>query len=171
MAITMHRASVPMFKQTLASLSSVLEKAEAFCGDGGLDKGEFLQRRLAPDMFTLAEQIQRATFHSAQAVAKLTGTDIPEYDDQEKTFDDLQARIKTTVKFLNSFTPEQFEGSETREMKIQTRMALLPFIGEDFLFHFGIPQFLFHCTTAYDIIRNAGVEVGKRDFIGNADNR
>ncbi len=171
MSLTMHRACVPMFKQTLAALSSMLHKAESFCADEGLDPEEFLQRRLAPDMFTLAQQIQRATFHTAQAVTKLCGLEAPDYGDSETTFDELQTRIQQAIDFLATFTPEQFDGSENRELEIQTRVALLPFIGGDFLFHFGIPQFLFHCTTAYDIIRNAGVEVGKRDFLGSADNR
>jgi hypothetical protein len=160
-----------MFKQTLAALSSVLQKAEAFCAESDLDPKEFLERRLAPDMFTLTQQIQRLTFHSAQAAAKLSGTETPEFDDAEITFDDLQYRIQKTVDFFNSLSPEQFEGSESKELEIQVRVGPLQFIGEDFLFHFAIPQFLFHSTTAYDIIRNAGVEVGKRDFLGDAANR
>ena len=171
MALTMHRASVPMFKQTLASLSSVLDKAEAFCQENDPDPAEFIERRLAPDMFTLTQQVQRATFHSAQAAAKLAGVDTPEFDDNQKSFADLQTRIKFTVDFFNTLTAEQFEGSENKELEIQIRVGPLQFIGEDFLFHFAIPQFLFHTTTAYDIIRHAGVEVMKRDFLGDAANR
>ncbi len=171
MALTMHRASVPMFKQTLASLSSVLEKARAFCAKNNLDPEKFLEGRLAPDMFTLTQQVQRATFHSAQAAAKLSGTKTPDFDDSEKTFDDIQNRIQKTVEFLNSLFPAQFDGSESKELEIQIRVGPLQFIGEDFLFHFAIPQFLFHTTTAYDIIRQAGVDVTKRDFLGDAANR
>lgn len=171
MALTMHRASIPMFKQTLGSLSFILKKAEAFCSDGDLELKDFLQRRLAPDMFNLTQQVQRATFHAAQAAAKLCRIDIPDFKDGEESFADLESRIQFTVDFLNACTPEQFDGSESRELEIQTRLALLQFVGEDFLFHFAIPQFLFHITTAYDILRNAGVEIGKRDYIGDAANR
>jgi len=171
MALTMHRASIPMFKQTLASLAHILDQAEAFCQDKNLDVAEFLERRLAPDMFTLTQQVQRATFHAAQAGAKLSGTETPEYDDSEKNFDDLRARIQKTIDFFNTLTAEQFEGSESKELEIMIRVGPVQFIGEDFLFHFAIPQFLFHTTTAYDIIRSAGVEIGKRDYLGNAENR
>jgi uncharacterized protein len=171
MALTMHRASIPMFKQTLTSLSYILGQAETFCTENKLNVSEFLERRLAPDMFTLTQQIQRATFHSAQAGAKLSGTETPDYDDGEKSFDDLRARIQKTIDFFNTLTPEQFEGSESKELEIMVRVGPLQFIGEDYLFHFAIPQFLFHTTTAYDIIRSAGVEIGKRDFLGNAENR
>ena len=171
MPISMHRASLPMFKQSLAALSAVFYKAQSYCADNNLNPEHFLERRLAPDMFTLTQQVQRATFHSAQAAAKLTQNDIPDFDDNQNSFADIQARIQYTVDFLNSLSPEQFGGSEDLEFEIQTRLKLLRFIGQDFLFHFAIPQFLFHITTAYDIIRNAGVEVTKRDFLGDAANR
>ena len=171
MPISMYRASVPMFKQTLAALSAVIDKAEDYCADNNLGPAEFLERRLAPDMFNLTGQVQRATFHSAQAAAKLTQIDIPEFDDNQNSFADLQSRIQYTIDFLNTLSPEQFDRSEDLELQIQTRLKLLHFLGQDFLCHFAIPQFLFHVTTAYDIIRNAGVEVGKRDFLGDAANR
>jgi len=171
MPLSMHRVSIPLFKQTLASLSAVLEKAEAHCADNAINVGEFLERRLAPDMFTFTQQVQRATFHSAQAAAKLCDIDIPEFEDDEKSFADLQKRITYTVEFFNFLKPEQFDGSEDREMEIQIRVGTLNFIGQDFLMHFAIPQFMFHTTTAYDIIRNAGVEIGKKEFLGSAENR
>ena len=102
---------------------------------------------------------------------KLAGIDNPEFEDEETSFSDLQQRIKYTIEILNQFDAKQLEGSENRPLEVQTRVGIISFIGQDFLLHFAIPQFLFHVTTAYGIIRNAGVEVGKRDFIGNSDDR
>lgn len=171
MSITMYDVSVPMFRQTLRALSHVLAKAEVFCTEQKLDPAEFLQRRLAPDMFTLLQQVQRSTFHSARAAAELAAVPVPKFTDDEKSFAELQARIATALDFIKGLKPAQFEGSEERDLKIETRVAVLDFKGRDFLVHFAIPQFLFHTTTAYDIIRNAGVEVGKRDFLGSPENR
>ena len=168
MPLSMHRISVPLFKQLLAALAAVLEKAEAHCADNGLDPKDILTKRLAPDMFTLIQQVQRETFHSAQAGAKLADVEIPAFDNDESNFDDLQERIRKTIGFLNTLEPDDFEGSEDKELEIQTRVALRKFSGQDFLLHFAIPQFLFHTTTAYDIIRNADIEIGKQDFLGNA---
>ena len=167
MSLSMHQISVPLFKQSLSALVAVLKKAEAHCADNGLDPRDFLTKRLAADMFTLTQQVQRATFHSCQAGAKLAGVETPAFDDDESSFDDLQGRIRKTVDFLNSLEAEKFEESEDRQVEIQTRIALLKLSGLDFLLHFAIPQFLFHTTTAYDIIRNANIEVGKRDFLGD----
>ena len=171
MPLSMHRISIPVFKQSLSALSSVLKKAETYCSENNIDTKDLLQKRLAPDMFTLTQQIQRATFHAAQAAAKLAGIDNPEFEDKETSFSDLQQRINYTIEILNQFDAKQFEGSENRPLEVQTRVGIISFIGQDFLLHFAIPQFLFHVTTAYGIIRNAGVEVGKRDFIGNSDDR
>ncbi len=171
MPISMHRASVPVFRQSLAALSAVLDKAEAHCKNADGDPAELLASRLAPDMFTLTEQVQRATFHASQCAALLGGVEIPSFDNDEASFDDLRARIASTIEYVSSFTPDRFEGSEERIHEIPTRIALLELAGQDFLFHFALPQFLFHVTTAYDIVRHAGVEIGKRDYLGTASDR
>ena len=163
----MHQISVPLFNQSLSALAAVLQKAEVHCADNALDPTDFLTKRLAADMYTLTQQVQRATFHSCQAGAKLTRIETPAFDDDENSFDDLQGRIQKTLDFLNTLEADQFEGSDDRKVEIQTRIALLKLSGLDFLLHFAIPQFLFHTTTAYDIIRNANIEVGKRDFLGD----
>jgi len=171
MPLSMHQASVPVFRQSLAALSAVLDKAEAHCKDADQDPTELLAARLAPDMFTLTEQVQRATFHASQCAAQLGQVETPSFDDGEKSFDDLRVRIANTIDFVSSFAPDNFEGSEMRIHKIPTRVAVLELAGQDFLLHFALPQFLFHVTTAYDIIRHADVEIGKRDYLGSANDR
>ena len=171
MPISMHRASVPVFRQSLAALSAVLDKAEAHCKDADTDPAELLAMRLAPDMYTLAEQVRRATFHASQCAAQLGQAETPSFDNDEASFGDLRARIANTIDYVSSFAPDSFEGSEERIHEIPTRIGVLELAGQDFLFHFALPQFLFHCTTAYDIIRHAGVEIGKRDYLGNANDR
>lgn len=171
MPLSMYRASVPVFRQSLAALSAVLDKAEAHCKDADLDPAGFLGRRLAPDMYTLAEQIRRATFHASQCAAQLGEVETPAFADDEASFDDLRRRIADTIEFVSSFTPDRFEDSEQRTHRIPTRVGLLELPGEDFLLHFALPQFFFHVTTAYDIVRHAGVEIGKRDYLGDAGDR
>ncbi len=171
MALSMHRASVPIFRQSLAALSAVLDKAEAHCRDNDTDPAALLGVSLAPDMYTLTQQVQRATFHASQCAAQLAQAETPGFDDDETTFDDLRARIASAIEYVSSFTPDRFDGSEERIHHIPTRIAVLELAGQDFLLHFVLPQFLFHVTTAYDLIRHAGVEVGKRDYLGDPGNR
>lgn len=171
MPLSMHRASNPVFRQSLAALSGVLDKAEAHCKSTDTNPAEFLAERLAPDMYTLTEQVQRATFHASQCAAQLGEVETPSFDNEESGFDDLRDRIADTIEYVGSFTPDRFEGSETRIHKIPTRVAVLELSGQDFLFHFALPQFLFHVTTAYDIVRHAGGEIGKRDYLGSASDR
>lgn len=173
MPMSLHAATVPTFRQTLASMSTVLDMAKAHCDENNIDHAEFLGRSLAPDMFTLGHQFQRATFHAAQIISKLTQTDTPAFAeaDLDANFEAIQARLAETRDYIAAAKPEQFDGSEDREVEIRTRIATLTFTGQDFLLHFGFPQFFFHCTTAYDIIRNAGIEVGKRHFLGDPATR
>lgn len=165
--LSIYQISVPVFEQLLVALLENLKKAEYYCSDNNVDSQNFLQSRLAPDMMNLIQQVQRATHHAIQAAAKLTNTEAPNLDDKESSFSDLRRRINSTIDYLQSFEPHQFENSEELEMDIQTRLGILRFKGQAFLIEFALPQFLFHVTTAYDIIRNAGVNVGKRDFLGN----
>ncbi len=167
----MHQASVPVFRQSLAALSNVLDKAEAHCETSDKDPAELLASRLAPDMYSLTEQVQRATFHASQCAAQLGQVETPSFENDETNFDDLRTRIANTIEYVSSFTPNRFEGSEQRIHKIPTRVAVLELPGQDFLFHFALPQFFFHVATAYDLIRHAGVEVGKRDYLGSASDR
>lgn len=168
MPLSMHQLSVPVFHQLLESLSAVLDKAEAHCTATNSDPTDFLALRLAPDMYTLTEQVQRACLHAGVASARLAGLDVPEEAEDEDSFDDLRARIAHTRAFLDGLTPTQMEASESAIIEHQTRIGLLTFPGPDYLLHFALPQFMFHVTTAYDIIRHAGVAVGKVDFMGSA---
>ena len=167
MTLSMHQISVPVFDQFLESLSAVLDKAEAHCATAGTAATDLLALRLAPDMFTLVQQVQRACIHSSGAAARLAGVELLEEADDEASFDDLRARISRTRAFLDGLTPAQMASSETTTIEQPTRAAVLTFPnGPDFLLRFALPQFLFHVTTAYDIIRHSGVEVGKLDFMG-----
>ncbi len=168
MPLSLHQVSVSVFDQLLESLSSILDKAEAHCTATGTTPGELLELRLAPDMFTLTQQVQRACIHASGAAARLADIDVPEQAEDETTFDDLRARIAQTRAFLDGLTPAQMEGRETATIEQPTRVGTLTFNGSDFLLHFALPQFTFHVTTAYDIIRHAGVEIGKVDFMGSA---
>ncbi len=168
MPLSVYQVSVPVFHQLLESLSAVLDKAEVHTTANGTEPADLLTLRLAPDMFTLTQQVQRACIHATGATARLAGIDVPEETDDEASFDDLRVRIARTRVFLDGVTAEQLEASETRTIEQPTRVRTLTFTGPDLLLHFALPQFMFHVTTAYDIIRHAGVEIGKVDFMGSA---
>jgi len=155
----------------LAALSDITNIVEEYCTENGVDMNELLETRLAPDMFTLTQQFQRATFHAARTAAALSETPVPDFSDDQDTFADIRTRIKFTTDFLSTFTPEQFEGSEKKTLEIKVGPTMREFLGEDYLYHFAIPQVLFHCTTAYNIMRAAGAELGKRQFLGSPENR
>jgi len=166
MSFNIYQASVPAFLQTLNALSSILTKAASYAEAKKIDPSVLINARLAPDMFALARQIQIATDHAKGAPARLAGVEIPAYADTETTFAELQARIAKTVDFIKSLKPEQFEGADTREVTLKIGGQEMKFKGAVYLSHFAFPNFYFHATTAYDILRNNGVDVGKRDFIG-----
>lgn len=167
MTISMYNASVPVFKQLLNSLSAILSKAEAHAMENSIDVNTLLQASLFPDMFNLTRQVQIAADFAKGVTARLAGIDVPAYEDNETSFNDLQARIAKTLHFISSVTPTHIEGSEARE--IVTRPGTpkeKKFTGQSYLLHYGLPQFFFHVTTAYDILRNQGVAIGKRDYMG-----
>jgi hypothetical protein len=168
MPLSMHQVSVPVFDQFLESLSSVLDKGEAHCAASSTESSHMLELRLAPDMYTLTQQVQRACTHATGAAARLAGIEIPEETDDAVSFDDLRARIARTRAFLDGLTPAQMDASETSSIDQPTRVGILTFsTGPDFLLRFALPQFMFHVTTAYDIVRHAGAEIGKIDFMGS----
>jgi len=167
MTVSMYQASVPVFQQVLTSLSAILTKAAAHAEAKKIDPSVFITARLAPDMFPLSRQIQIATDHAKGASARLAGVEIPSYPDTETTFPELQARITKTLDFIKNLKPAQFEGAASREVKLKIGGNELTFSGQKYLFHGAFPNFFFHATTAYDILRHNGVEVGKRDFIGS----
>ena len=166
MSLSMYQASVPAFLQMLNNLSAVLDKAEAYAGNREIDPEVLLNYRLAPDMLPFVRQIQIAADLAKGAAARLAGVEVPKHDDTEKTFDDLKARIAKTAAFVEAIQPGDIHGSEDRDITLTLGEHTMSFKGRPYLVHFVLPNFYFHCTTAYDILRHCGVELGKRDLIG-----
>lgn len=167
MPLSMYQASVPVFRQMLEALAAVLAKGETFAGERKIEPAVLLGWRLAPDMFSLTRQVQVACDMAKGAVARLGGADVPKWEDSEASFTELQMRVARTLAFVNSFTAAQIDGSETREITLMLGGKPATFKGQAYLLGFVLPNFYFHCTTAYDLLRAAGVPLGKRDFLGN----
>lgn len=161
----MHAAAVPTFARMLRNLDSILEKAEAHAKAKNIDPSVFLSARLAPDMHPLTRQVQMACDSAKGAIARLAGKTPEAHADKETTFAELHARIARVIDIVNSFSPADLEGSETREITIQIPNAEFKFAGSDYLFTWVLPNFYFHITTAYAILRHNGVDLGKRDFL------
>jgi hypothetical protein len=166
MTISMYQASVPLIKKMLTNLSAILGKAETFAQTRGFDGKNLAQARLATDMFVLAKQIQIAGDMAKGGVARLAGVDIPAFEDTEQTISDLQTRIAKTIAFLDTIRPEQIDGSEAREIKFAIREHKFEFTGQAYLLNWVLPNFFFHVTTAYNLLRHNGVDIGKRDYLG-----
>jgi uncharacterized protein len=164
--ISMHQASVPAILQMLNALSAILDKAAAHATAKGFDPSVLVNARLAPDMLPLASQIRIASDHAKGITARLAGREVPKYEDNEATLDELKARIAKTIAFVESVPSSEFEGSDERSVTLPLRGRTLEFSGLRYLVHFALPNFYFHVTTAYDILRHNGVEIGKRDFMG-----
>jgi len=167
MTISMYAASVPVFKQILGSLSDILDKAEAHAAAKKIDPSALLQARLFPDMLPFTRQIMIATDFAKGACARLAGIDVPKYDDTEQTFAELKTRIVKTVAFIDTLTPAQIDGSEERDITVSADPnTTRTFKAQPYLVHYAWPQFFFHVTTAYAILRHNGIEIGKKDYIG-----
>jgi len=166
MSTSLYKASVPAFLQTLRSLSAILDKAEAFAAERKIDPAVLLGWRLAPDMFALTRQVQIATDHAKGCCARLAGVEVPKWPDEEASFADLRARIARTVDFVQRFEPSDIDGAEQRDITLMAGARELRFKGEAYLVGFALPNFYFHATTAYGILRHCGVPIGKRDFLG-----
>ncbi|MEO6021548.1 MAG: DUF1993 domain-containing protein [Burkholderiales bacterium] len=167
MTISLYAASVPVFKQMLNSMSATLTKADQYATAKNIEAHVLLQARLYPDMFPLLRQVQIAADFARGVSARLAGVDVPKYEDNEATFVDLQALLSKTLAFVHGMTPTQIDGNEARE--IITRPGTPKekrFTGQSYLLSYGLPQFFFHVTTTYAILRHNGLEVGKRDFMG-----
>jgi uncharacterized protein len=166
MSLSMYQASVPVFVQILTALSKVLDKAEAHAAAKKIDPAVLLGCRLAPDMFPLTRQVQTACDMAKGASARLSGTEVPSWPDNENTFAGLKDRIGKTVDFVQSFKAAQIDGSEGREVALKLGGNPVTFEGQPYLLHFVLPNFYFHAAAAYAILRHNGVELGKRDFLG-----
>jgi uncharacterized protein len=166
MQLSMYQASVPVFVQMLGALSGVLDKAQAHAAPKKIDPAVLLASRLAPDMLPMSRQVQLACDFAKGPTARLAGVEVPSWPDNEKTFAELQERIKRTLDFVQSFKPAQIDGSEEREVKISIAGQPVVVTGQPYLTGFVMPNFYFHATMAYAILRHNGVELGKRDFVG-----
>jgi hypothetical protein len=167
MAFSMYQASVPAFLSMLKNLTAILDKGEAFATEHNIAPEVLFNWRLAPDMFPFSRQIQIAADFAKGTTARLAGAEVPSYPDEEKTFAELKARIAKTVKFVQGFSATQIDGSETRDIMLTIGGQQLHFKGEPYLVHFALPNFYFHATAAYAILRSCGVSLGKRDFLGD----
>ena len=163
----LYNASVPVFKQMLTALSDVLKKAQIHAAEKNIDPNAFLQARLYPDMFPLFRQVQIAVDFSKGATSRLAGVDVPSWPDGEATFDDLQALLTKALDYFATFKPEQFGEAAEREIVLRPGTPKeKKLVGSAYLQHYALPQFYFHVTTAYAILRHNGVEIGKRDYMG-----
>ncbi len=167
MTVSMYTVSIPIFMQHLNGLNTVLDKAASWAAARKVNEIDLLNMRLSPDMFNLARQVRAATDHALNAAARLSGKEPLKFANGETTIPQLKDRIAKTIDYLKSIKPTEIDGTETKEISItfpsgQTRQ----FTGQSLLLGNSLPNFYFHTTTAYDILRQCGVEIGKRDFIG-----
>jgi len=165
MAVSMYDIAIPTFQKQLAALEAILDKAADYAAAKKIDIAVLLGSRLYPDMFNLTRQVQLATDFAKAAPARLAGVEVPSFPDTETTLPELKQRLARTQELLAGYKPEQFEGSDTRQLtlKIGGQETTLP--GRDYLLHVALPNFYFHCATAYGILRHNGLEIGKRDFV------
>lgn len=167
MSISMYSVSGPVFVRMLKNVLVWLDKAEAHATVRKFDAVNYLSLRLAPDMLPFTRQIQIASDAAKGCMARLAGHEVPKWDDNEATMSDIRARVQKTIDYVSSFAAAQIDGSEARPITIARRVGdPLQFDGETFLKHFALPNFYFHITAAYALLRHAGVDVGKGDYLG-----
>jgi len=162
----MYQASIPQFKKMLANLSAILKKGEEYANTKKIEGTVLTGGRLFPDMLPLTRQVFIACDQVKNGMSRIAGIEPPKFDDTETTFPELQERIAKTIAFIDSIKPEQIDGTESKEIKFSIREWNFEFIGDQYLLTWIIPNFYFHITTAYNILRSNGVEVGKTDFLG-----
>ncbi|MBX3605027.1 MAG: DUF1993 domain-containing protein [Piscinibacter sp.] len=166
MAISMYSASVPVFNRALGNLLNWLDKAEAYAQAKKFDPSVYLSARLAPDMLPFTKQIQIACDAAKFGVARLAGVDAPKNEDNETSLAELRERVRKTLDFINSVPAGKLDGSDTRDLVLPRRDGPVTLNGEFFLKHYALPNFFFHVTTAYALLRHNGVDLGKSDYLG-----
>jgi hypothetical protein len=167
MSLSIYQASVPVFVRMLDNLSKILDLAVQYAEEKKIDPSVLINARLAPDMYPLSRQVQIATDMAKGCAARLAGLEVPVYEDNETTFPELQERIAKTLAFIQSVSADQIDGSEERHITLKLRSREVSFTVQPYLLHFVLPNFYFHVTTAYAILRHNGLAIGKMDFIGN----
>jgi len=165
--ISMYQVSIPRFVHMLNNLAAILDRAQAYAEAKKIDAATLPSARLYPDMLPLTSQVRIACDTAKRAAAMLAGVDNPAYEDNETTLPELKARVERTIGFLNTIRAAQVDGTENREIVVKVGGKDTPFKGMQFLLARAIPNFYFHVTTAYDILRHNGLDVGKKDFLGN----
>jgi hypothetical protein len=165
MSISMYQGSVPQFQQLLGGLKGVIEKTEAYAKEHKVDDPVMLNWRLAPDMFTLARQVRQASEHAFGA-GRAAGVEVPKLPDIDNSFTEMKSRIDKTIDFLKTIKPAQLDGKEDSQVTVTVGGQPRQFKAQNYLYHFAMPNFYFHLTTAYNICRQLGVGIGKRDFMG-----
>jgi hypothetical protein len=162
----MYQASAPRVVNILGNLSAILDKAQAHAEAKKIEPAALTSYRLYPDMLPFTRQVQIACDTAKGMMARLAGVEAPKHEDIEKTFPELKARIAKTVDYVKTFKPEQIEGSEDKTIHMKLGQREIDFTGMQYLLGHALPNFYFHVTTAYNILRHNGVEIGKRDYIG-----
>jgi hypothetical protein len=166
MAISMYQASAPQFKKMLGNLTTILTMAEEYATAKGIDGKVLVEARLFPDMFPLARQVQIACDQVKFGLARLAGVEAPKFEDTESTLPQLKERIAKTITFMDSIKPEQIDGTEEKVIQFSIKGRNFEFVGEQYVLTWIIPNFYFHITTTYNILRHNGVELGKADYLG-----
>jgi len=166
MKISMYALSHDVFKKALTQLQHVMEKGVANAKARGFDTGVLVGARLAPDMLPFSKQVQLTSDFAKNSMARLAGVDPPKFEDNETTMDELLARVKKTLEYIDTVPAAALEGSETRDIRIPLRDRTVEFKGLPFLQFWALPNFFFHFVTAYNLLRHNGVDIGKRDFLG-----
>jgi hypothetical protein len=166
MPVSMYDIAIPSFQKQLSALDAILDKAEAYAAAKKFDIAVLLSARLYPDMFNLTRQVQLATDFAKAAPARLAGIEVPSFPDTEITLPELKARIAKVQALLAAYKPEQLDGSDAKQLTLKLGGTDVTLNGRDYLLHVALPNFYFHCTTAYNILRHNGLDVGKRDFLG-----
>jgi len=166
MAVNMHQISLPVFAKHLNALAGCMKKAQAQYAEKKCDETSLVHYRFYPDMFSFAKQVQMATDHARNFAGQLSGVQAPKFEDTEKSLSELIQRVEKTVAFLNTVKAEQIDGTEEKSFTVKRPTGEVQMKGLEMLLNRTMPNFMFHCTTAYDIMRHNGIELGKRDFMG-----
>jgi hypothetical protein len=165
-AISVFDQTISALSRMLLNLDAIVSKAEQYADEKKIEPAVLIQARLYPDMLPFVSHIRIATDTAKGAAARLSGTEMPKWADDEASFDDLHARIRTALNYLATFKPDQFDGSETKDIELKLPNRTLRFVGRDYVLGFVLPNFYFHVTTAYNILRHNGLVIGKLDFLG-----
>jgi len=167
MSLSLYETTVPVFKQMLLALNDVLKKAENQAQERKYDPANLLQTRLFPDMLSFVRQVQIASDFAKSVSARIAGIEVESYEDSEQSFAELQQRITKTVAVLDAMTAEQFEGGADKQIVLRPGTPKEKTLtGQDYVLRYGLPQFFFHVTTAYNLLRHNGIEIGKKDYMG-----